>query len=176
MNHWSWHNCLIHLENGYITGFSDDGIWEGPFQYRLMGFSLLPADLCPRPYFVNIDRRTKSLGPDHCINNRNIAQIQLEYVRGVFDAYPKKLKFLVSFNGKVYKEHFKLSIIGFLRLPCPTGNIFCVFPYSYRNTCWRSGEWEIEVETGACMTSVSTLEIQHIPAPCTIEMFQNQSN
>ena len=101
------------VENGYITGFSDDGIWPGPFQYRLMGFRLPPTDLYPRPYFVDVGRRAKSLGPDRCINNRNIVQIQLEYVRCVFDAYPKKLKFFVSFNGKVYKDFFKLSLSVF---------------------------------------------------------------
>ena len=95
------------VENGYITGFSDDGIWPGPFQYRLMGFSLPPTDLYPRPYFVHVGRRAKSLGPDRCINNRNIAQIQMEYVRRVFDAFPKKLKFFMSFNGKIYKDLFK---------------------------------------------------------------------
>ena len=111
------------VENGYITGFSDDGIWAGPFQYRLTGFSLPPTDFYPRPYFVHVGRRAKFYGPDHCINNRNIAQIQLEYVRCVFDAYPKKLKFFVSFNGKVYKDLFKLSIFCFLRLPCPSRKV-----------------------------------------------------
>ena len=93
------------VENGYITGFSDDGIWPGPF---LMGFSLPPTDLYPRRYFVPVGRRGKSFGPDRCINNRNNAQIQMEYVRCVFDAFPKKLKFFMSFNGKFYKELFKL--------------------------------------------------------------------
>ena len=108
------------IENGYLTGFSEDGVWDGPFQYRLKGFSLPPTDFYPRPYFLDVARRTK-LWSDRCINNRNIAQIHLEYVRCVFDAFPKKLKFFVSFSGKVYKALFKLSIIGFLQLPSSTG-------------------------------------------------------
>ena len=120
MNHWNWQLFDSSIENGYLTGFSEDGVWDGPFQYRLKGFSLPPTDFYPRPYFLDVARRTK-LWSDRCINNRNIAQIHLEYVRCVFDAFPKKLKFFVSFSGKVYKALFKLSIIGFLRLPFPTG-------------------------------------------------------
>ena len=36
------------IENGYLTGFSEDGVWDGPFQYRLKGFSLPPTGQGPR--------------------------------------------------------------------------------------------------------------------------------
>ena len=86
-------------EHGYLTGLSEDGIWDGPFQYRLMGFKDPPTDFYPRPFFLDIARRTK-YPSDRCINNRNIPEIHFDYVRTVFNSYPKKLKFFVSFNGK----------------------------------------------------------------------------
>ena len=48
MNHWNWQLFDSSIENGYLTGFSEDGVWDGPFQYRLKGFSLPPTGQGPR--------------------------------------------------------------------------------------------------------------------------------
>ena len=85
-------------EYGYLTGFTEDGVHEGPFQYRLTGFTDPPTDFYPRPYFLNVGSKTKTK-TDRCINNRNINEIHVNYVRAVFDAFPDKLKFFTSFSG-----------------------------------------------------------------------------
>ena len=95
-------------EHGYLTGMTEDAIWDGPFQYRLKGFKIPPTEFYPRPFFLDIARRTK-YPTDRCINNRNVPQIHFEYVRTVFNSFPKRLKFLVSFNGKLrtsYQFHW----------------------------------------------------------------------
>ena len=87
------------LEHGYLTGFSEDGVWEGPFQYRLEGFEVPPTDFYPRPYFLDVGQKTRRI-QQPCIGNRNIGKIHMDYVKAGFDAYPENLKFFMSFNGK----------------------------------------------------------------------------
>ncbi|XP_028412226.1 uncharacterized protein LOC114535046 isoform X2 [Dendronephthya gigantea] len=99
---WTWIFKQM-KEYGYLTGITEDGIWDGPFQYRLMGFKDPPTDFYPRPFFLDIARRTR-YPTDRCINNRNVPSIHWEYVSTVFNSYPKKLKFFVSFNAG-YSHH-----------------------------------------------------------------------
>lgn len=99
---WTWVFKEL-KERGYLTGLTEDGIWDGPFQYRLKGFTNPPTDFYPRPFFLDIAQRTKTFS-DRCINNRNVPYIHLDYVRTVFDSFPNKLKFFVSFNAG-YSHH-----------------------------------------------------------------------
>ena len=43
-----------------------------------------------------------------CLGAMNIAQVQFNYIRDVFDTFPDKLKFMLSYNGEVI-EHTEVQ-------------------------------------------------------------------
>ena len=86
-------------EHGYLTGHSEDGIEYGPFHYRLTGYKNQPTDLYSRPFFLRVKKFVKSR-PNLCLNSKNIAKYQFDYIRSMFKSLPNKLKFFLSFSGK----------------------------------------------------------------------------
>ena len=40
-------------------------------------------------------------GEDHCLDSRNVAQLQFKYIWDVFEMFPEKLKFFFSYNGNM---------------------------------------------------------------------------
>ena len=64
-----------------------------------MGFQNPPTDLYTRPFYLRATRNFQG-GKDLCLGSMNIAQYQFKYIRDVFDTFPEKLKFLMSYNGK----------------------------------------------------------------------------
>ena len=93
------HANFCFLEHGYLTGHSEDGIEYGPFHYRLKGYKNQPTDLYSRPFFLRVKKFVQSR-PNLCLNSKNIAQYQFDYIRSMFKSLPNKLKFFLSFNGK----------------------------------------------------------------------------
>ena len=90
---------FLYLDNGYLTGYSSDAPKIGVWQYRLLGFQNPPTDFYTRPFFLRATTNLRG-GKNLCLGSMNIAQHQFKYIRDVFDTFPNKLKFLLSYNGK----------------------------------------------------------------------------
>ena len=88
------------VAHGYLTGYSEDRPSLGAFQYRLMGFKDKPNDFYTRPFFQKAGSFLKG-GSNNCLGSRNILKCQFDYVFEIFDMFPDKMKFFLSFNGKV---------------------------------------------------------------------------
>lgn len=97
---WTWIYKQL-KEHGYLTGYSGDDTIDGPFQYRLMGFTDPPTDFYTRPFYQMARNFLKGRG--RCLASRTISKYQFDYIREVFQTFPEKLKFFFSFN--VYYSH-----------------------------------------------------------------------
>ena len=89
----------FYLDHGYLTAYSGDAPLIGPWQYRLLGFRNPPTDLYTRPFYLKAARSFQG-GRDLCLGSMNVAQHQFKYIRDVFNTFPNKLKFLLSYNGR----------------------------------------------------------------------------
>ncbi|XP_028399834.1 uncharacterized protein LOC114523171 [Dendronephthya gigantea] len=105
---WTW----IYRElknNGYLTGYSSDAPKLGVWQYRLLGFNKPPTDFYTRPFFLRASTNIRGEKIDYCLGSMNIAQHQFRYIRDIFDTFPNKLKFLLSYN--VLFSHDDINLV-----------------------------------------------------------------
>ncbi|KAK3100100.1 hypothetical protein FSP39_014778 [Pinctada imbricata] len=94
-------------KRGYITTFGEDFPQFGMFTHRHVGFKVQPTDHFMRPFYLATYRnmilkfglRVLAKNYDLCLGNQRKSKIFMDYIRQLYQIYPKNPKFTIGFLG-----------------------------------------------------------------------------
>ena len=89
-------------ESGYVTLFGEDSPEMSVFSLRFTGFDKPPVDHYMRPFWLAASKSTiwkKSIR--YCIGNKAKHQYTFDYMKDLFDKYPRVPKFAFGFHTEL---------------------------------------------------------------------------